>query len=66
MNTDFYLYFIDLCWLVIGAYWLINAFNTKQTIRKQSLALRWAYLLALAFSFVLLYSPFHQISWLIV
>jgi protein-S-isoprenylcysteine O-methyltransferase Ste14 len=64
MNTYSYLFFIHICWYIIGLYWLVNAWNTKPTVRKQNMSLRWAYLLALIISFELLYSPFQSLSWL--
>ena len=64
MNTYSYLFLIHICWYILGLYWLVNAWNTKQTVRKQSMGLRWAYVLALVISFELLYSPFQNIGWL--
>jgi protein-S-isoprenylcysteine O-methyltransferase Ste14 len=63
MDTDIYLRFIQICWSIIGIYWLVSAQNTKPTVRRQNMVLRWAYLLSFVFAIGLLYYPF-QIGWL--
>jgi len=48
---------INLCWLMLGAYWLVSAFQRKVTKKKETYFQRFAYTLPLVLGFYFLFRP---------
>jgi protein-S-isoprenylcysteine O-methyltransferase Ste14 len=48
---------MDLCWLIFGAYWLVSAFHPKTTKKRETYFQRFGYTLPLVLAFYFLFRP---------